>query len=178
MSSRYDVKEIREQARHSIDHGSATDDSPLDIEEACRLLNDALAREILCVLRYRHHQMIANGINNIEVATEFREHADNEELHMMALADRIEQLGGDPDFNPEKIAQRSITEYGMNRDLLGLIKDNLIAERVAIDVYRRMIEWFGTQDPTTRLLLESILADEEEHANNLADLLRSSANRN
>lgn len=174
MDSLYNINEIRSQARHSITEGAVTENYPLDVREACRLLNEALASEILCVLRYRHHQIIAKGINFLEVSAEFKEHADNEEMHMMMIADRINQLGGNPNFNPEGLAERASTEYGAeSRDLISLIKDDLIAERVVIDVYRRVIEWFGTGDPTTRRMLEQILADEEEHANDLADLLAS-----
>lgn len=174
MDSLYNINEIRNQARHSITEGAVTENYPLDVHEACRLLNEALASEILCVLRYRHHQIIAKGINFLEVAAEFKEHADNEQMHMMMIAERINQLGGNPNFNPEGLAQRATTEYGASsRDLISLIKDDLIAERVVIDVYRRVIEWFGTKDSTTRRMLEQILADEEEHANDLADLLAS-----
>ena len=179
MDSLYNVQDIRNQARHSITEGAVTENYPLDVHEACRVLNEALASEILCVLRYRHHQVIAKGINFIEVAAEFREHAENEELHMMMIAERIDQLGGNPNFNPEGLTERSATEYGeSSRDLISLIQDDLIAERVVIDVYRRVIEWFGTKDPTSRRLLESILADEEEHANDLADLLTSQTRNN
>lgn len=178
MDALYNINEIRNQARHSINEGAVTENYPLDVQEACRLLNEALASEILCVLRYRHHQIIAKGINFLEVAAEFKEHADNEEMHMMMIAERINQLGGNPNFNPEGLTERATTEYGASsRDLISLIKDDLIAERVVIDVYRRVIEWFGTNDPTSRRMLESILADEEEHANDLADLLASTSNR-
>lgn len=166
------VDEIRKQAGRSINEGAVTADYPLDREMACQLLNEALASEILCVLRYRHHQVIAKGINYPQVAAEFKEHAIEEEEHMMQLAERIDQLGGDPDMNPANIASLSATEYGSSsNDLVTLIREDLVAERVAIDVYRRLIEWFGQGDPTTRRLLEQILADEEEHATDLADLL-------
>jgi bacterioferritin len=179
MDSLYNINEIRNQARQSITEGAVTENYPLDVHEACRLLNEALASEILCVLRYRHHQIIAKGINFLEVAAEFKEHADNEQRHMMMIAERIDQLGGNPNFNPEGLSERATTEYGAaSRDLISLIKDDLIAERVVIDVYRRVIEWFGTKDPTSRRMLESILADEEEHANDLADLLTSTTRNN
>ncbi|AGH94585.1 ferritin-like domain-containing protein [Pseudobdellovibrio exovorus] len=166
------VDEIRKQAGRSINEGAVTADYPLDREMACQLLNEALASEILCVLRYRHHQVIAKGINYPQVAAEFKEHAIEEEEHMMQLAERIDQLGGDPDMNPANITRLSATEYGSSsNDLVTLIREDLVAERVAIDVYRRLIEWFGQGDPTTRRLLEQILADEEEHATDLADLL-------
>ncbi len=167
----YDLEEVREQAKQSIQDGAVTKDYPLDIKKACELLNNALATEILCVLRYRHHQVIAKGIDRPQVADEFKEHAEDEERHMMMIAERINQLGGNPDFNPHTVMQRTITEYGTSSDLEGMIKEDLIAERVVITVYRKMIEWFGSHDPTTRRMLEKILKDEEDHADDLADLL-------
>lgn len=165
-----DIQEIRNQAKKSLELGAVTKDYPLDINEACRLLNDALATEILCVLRYRHHQIIAKGIDYIQVSDEFREHAEQEEQHMLMIAERISQLGGDPDFNPSTINKRSVTEYGSGKSLKDMIEEDLVAERIVISVYRKMIEWFNA-DTTTRIMLEEILKDEEEHANDLADLL-------
>jgi bacterioferritin len=150
-----------------------TQDYQLDTKEACQLLNSALATEIMCVLRYRHHLIIAKGIDKPQVAAEFLEHALDEERHMMMLAERINQLGGDPDFNPETVTQRTATEYGAGTDLLKLIEENLVAERIAIMVYRKLIDWFGSADPTTRRMLEEILQDEEEHADDLSDLLNT-----
>lgn len=167
----YDLSEIQKLAHESIESGSITQDYPLDIVEACKLLNDALATEIMCVLRYRHHQIIAKGIERPQVAAEFLEHALDEERHMMMIAERINQLGGNPDFNPATVSQRTATEYGSSGDLLTLIEENLIAERIAIMVYRKLIEWFGVNDPTTRRMLEDILKDEEDHADDLADLM-------
>lgn len=167
----FNLDEIKSQARQSLDQGSITQDYPLDIKEACELLNSALATEIMCVLRYRHHQIIAKGIDKPQVAAEFAEHALDEERHMMMIAERINQLGGNPDFDPSTIVQRTATEYGHSRDLLALVEEDLVAERIAIMVYRKMIEWFGTSDPTTRRLLEEILQDEEDHADDLSDLL-------
>jgi bacterioferritin len=169
----YNLDEIKSQAKQSIEQGAVTKDYPLNVEQACKLLNDALATEIMCVLRYRHHQVIAKGIDSPQVAAEFEEHAINEEEHMMWLAERINQLGGDPDFNPATILQRTATEFGTGRDLLKLIEEDLVAERIAIMVYRRLIEWFGAADPTTRRMLEKILKDEEEHAEDLSDFLVS-----
>ncbi len=174
----YDIDEIKHQASRSVADGAVTKNYPLDVKQACVLLNEALATEILCVLRYRHHQVIAKGINFLDISNEFREHAENEELHMMMLADRINQLGGNPDFNPLSVAHTAVTEYGEGRDLRGLIKEDLIAERIVIDVYREMIAWFGQGDSTTRCMLEKILADEEEHANEMADLLALSEKHN
>ncbi len=168
------IEEIKNQAMLSIEDGAVTKDYPLalDIKEACKQLNDALATEILCVLRYRHHQMIAKGIDYIQVAQEFEEHAEQEEKHMLMIAERISQLGGNPDFNPSTIMKRTVTEYGSGTSLKEMIKEDLIAERIVITVYRKMIEWFS-EDTTTKRMLEEILEDEEDHANELADLLAS-----
>lgn len=168
----YNTAEIKKQAQMSVDLGAVTQDYPLDVVEACKMLNDALATEILCVLRYRHHQIIAKGIDYIQVAQEFKEHAESEEKHMLMIAERINQLGGNPDFNPKTIMERTVTEYGTGTSLKDMIKEDLIAERIVITVYRQMIEWFEN-DPTTRRMLEDILKDEEDHANELADLLHS-----
>lgn len=169
----YNLEEIKNQARKSITEGSLTTDYPLDTHEACQLLNSALATEIMCVLRYRHHQIIAKGIDKPQVAAEFLEHAMDEERHMMMIAERINQLGGNPDFNPATIPFRTATEYGTGTDLITLIQEDLVAERIAIMVYRKLIDWFGSNDPTTRRMLETILQDEEEHADDLSDLLIS-----
>lgn len=169
-NSIYNLDEIKMQAKKSVGDGAVTNDYPLDIEQACKLLNDALATEIMCVMRYRHHQIIAKGIDKPQVSAEFLEHALDEERHMMLIAERINQLGGNPDFNPATVTQRTATEYGSNGDLLKLIEEDLVAERIAIMVYRKMIEWFGTKDPTTRRMLEDILKDEEDHADDLSDL--------
>lgn len=155
----------------SLQDGAVTKDYPLDLDIACQLLNEALATEILCILRYRHHQIIAKGINSIQVAAEFEEHALQEEQHMLMIAERINLLGGNPDFNPATIMLRTATEFGTGTDLQTMIKEDLVAERIAIMVYRKLIEWFGQGDPTTRRMLEVILEEEEEHANDLSDLL-------
>lgn len=167
----YDLAQIKTMAKQSLDRGAITQDYPLDIEQACQLLNSALATEIMCVLRYKHHQVIASGIDKPQVAAEFKEHAADEERHMMMIAERIHQLGGNPDLNPGTVLQRTATEYGTGTDLLVLIEEDLVAERIAIMVYRELIEWFGSNDPTTRRMLESILQDEEDHADDLADLM-------
>jgi bacterioferritin len=160
----FNLKEIQTQANKALDEGSVTPDYALDREEACALLNDALATEIMCVLRYRHHQVIAKGIASGQVAAEFAEHALDEERHMLLVAERINQLGGNPDFNPNTVGARTATEYGTGKDIFQLIKEDLIAERIAIMVYRKLIAWFGDSDPTTRRMLEEILKDEEDHA--------------
>lgn len=165
-----DLEKIKNLAKQSLDSGALTQDYPLDLEEVYKLLNSALATEIMCVLRYRHHQIIAKGIDKPQVAAEFAEHAVDEERHMMMIAERINQLGGNPDFNPATILERTATEYGTGVDLLKLIEEDLIAERIAIMVYRDMINWFGASDPSTRRMLEEILKDEEEHADDLSDL--------
>jgi bacterioferritin len=170
----FDIDQVRQEARQSIDQGAVTEDYSLDREQVFQLMNEALASEILCVLRYRHHQIIAKGINYPQVAAEFAEHAADEQEHMMRIAERIDQLGGDPDFNPATIANRSPTEYGSSGaevDLVELIKEDLIAERIAIQVYRKLVNYFGNADPTSRRLFEDILSDEEDHANDLSDLI-------
>lgn len=170
----YDVEEIRRHAQQSIRSGALTADYPQErLHRAFELLNEALATEILCVLRYRHHQIVAKGIDFPQVAAEFAEHADNETQHMLMIAERIDELGGDPDLNPATVAARSAAEYGHGGSLASMITEDLVAERVAIDIYRRMITWFGAEDPTTRRMLEQILADEEHHAADLASLLAS-----
>ncbi len=177
----YNVEQVRQQARQSLEQGAVTEDYSLDREQAYQLLNEALASEILCVLRYRHHQIIAKGIDFPQVAKEFAEHAANEHEHMMMIAERIDQLGGDPDFNPATIVKRSSTEYGSSGaqvELTELIKEDLVAERTVIEIYRKLISYFGNADPTSRRLFEKILEDEEEHANDLADLLAAIDPRN
>jgi bacterioferritin len=167
----YDLRTVREEAQQSIECGAVTQDYPLDLTRAHELLNEALAGEILCVLRYRHHQIVAKGIDFPQVAQEFAEHAAAEERHMMELAKRIDELGGDPDFDPATVPRRSATEYGKATSLVEMIKEDLVAERVVIEIYRRMVSWFGNDDPTSRRLMERLLGDEEDHANDLASLL-------
>jgi bacterioferritin len=167
----FNLAEIKKLAKQSLEEGAVTQNYPLDLQHAHKILNDALATEIMCVLRYRHHQVIAKGIDRPQVAAEFQEHAEDEQRHMMMIAERINQLGGNPDFNPATIMQRTATDYGTSTDLLKLVEEDLIAERIAIMVYREMIEWFGSGDPTTRRMLEEILKDEEDHADDLSDLL-------
>lgn len=173
----YNLNEIKKQAGQSIEQGAVTQDYPLDLEEACTYLNAALATEIMCVMRYRHHQIIAKGLDGPQIVAEFAEHADDEQRHMMMIAERINQLGGNPDFNPGTVLSRTATEYGQGRDVLKLVQDDLVAERIAIMVYRELIQWFGSSDPTTRRMLESILKDEEDHADDLSDLLIGSVKK-
>jgi bacterioferritin len=167
----YDVEQVRREAKQSILKGPVTPDYPLDLPRTYELMNQALAAEILCVLRYRHHQIIAKGIDYPQVAEQFAEHAAEEHEHMMAIAERIDQLGGNPDFNPATVTTRAATEYGQSDVLTRMIEEDLIAERVVIEIYRQLIRWFGNDDPTTRIMFEKILADEEDHANDLSDLL-------
>lgn len=168
-----DIEKIKAEAKQSIDQGALTKDYPLNVDEVCKQLNNALATEIMCVLRYRHHQIIARGIDSPQVAAEFKEHAEEEERHMLMIAERINQLGGNPDFNPATVIKNTATEFGNSTDLISMIKDDLIAERIVISFYRQLIEWLGMHDSTTRMMLEEILKDEEEHADDLAELLQS-----
>jgi bacterioferritin len=170
-STLYDVNEVRNHARQSLDKGSVTQDYPLDLERTYKLLNEALSTEILCILRYRHHQIIAKGIDFPQVSAQFAEHARDEEKHALMIATRIDQLGGNPDMSPAAIGQQAVTDYGDGRSLSEMIKQDLIAERMVIEIYRRLIEYFGAADSTSRRIFEKILEDEEEHATDLADLL-------
>jgi bacterioferritin len=167
----FDLDQVRREAKQSVLNGAVTADYPLDLPRTYELLNQALASEILCVLRYRHHQIIAKGIDYPQVAAAFEEHAKDEFEHMMLIAERIDQLGGDPDFNPATVVSRSASEYGRSDVLAKMVEEDLVAERVVIEVYRQIIRWFGDGDPTSRTMFEKILADEEDHANDLSDLL-------
>jgi bacterioferritin len=173
----FDVAQVRRDAKQSMLNGAVTADYPLDLARTYDLMNQALAAEILCVLRYRHHQIIATGIDNPQVAAEFAEHADDEQTHMMMIAERIDQLGGNPDFNPATVTTRASTEYGTSDVLTAMIEEDLVAERVVIEIYRKIIQWFGHDDPTSRRMFEKILADEEDHANDLSDLLPAVGSR-
>ena len=167
-----DVTELRRRAREQIAKGAITEDYKLDPEEAVDLLQHALATEIVCVLRYTMHAVAATGISSEGPKAEFLQHAKEEREHMERIAERINQLGGTPNFNPEGLASRSASEYGSSDlNLVGMIKENLIAERIAIEHYRELIHFFGEKDPTTRTMLEWILGMEEEHANDMHDLL-------
>ncbi len=167
-----DVQELRRRAREQIDKGAVTQDYGLDPEQAIGLLQNALATEIVCVLRYTMHSVAATGISSEGPKNEFAEHALEEKEHMDLIAERINQLGGTPNFDPEGLAMRSASQYGGNDlDLVGMIKENLVAERIAIEHYRELIRFFGDKDPTTRIMLEGILATEEEHANDMHDLM-------
>jgi bacterioferritin len=166
-----DVKTLRERARKHIEDGAVTAGYRADRETVVKLLNEALATEIVCVLRYKRHHFMASGINADAVAQEFLQHANEEQMHADQIAARIVQLKGEPDFNPEGLASRSHAEYVEGEDLLSMIREDLVAERIAIDSYGEMIRYIADKDPTTRRMLEGILAMEEEHADDLASLL-------
>lgn len=166
-----DIKTLRERARRHIENGAVTEGYSADRETVVKLLNEALATEIVCVLRYRRHYFMASGINAEGVAGEFLQHANEEQGHADQIAQRIVQLKGEPNFNPEGLLMRSHAEYVEGTSLIDMIKEDLVAERIAIDSYREMITYFGNDDPTSRRMLEGILAMEEEHADDLVSLL-------
>jgi len=167
-----DIKTLRERARKHIENGAITEGYTADRETVVKVLNEALATEIVCVLRYKRHYFMASGIHAEGVAAEFLQHANDEQGHADRIAQRIVQLGGAPNFNPEGLLMRSHAEYVEGETLNDMIKEDLVAERIAIDSYRGMIEYIGDRDPTTSDLLKGILAVEEEHADELADLLQ------
>jgi bacterioferritin len=166
-----DVKTLRERARKHIEQGAVTPGYGADRDTVVKLLNDALATELICILRYKRHYFMAEGLHADPVAAEFLQHANEEQQHADEIAARIVQLGGEPNFSPEGLASRSHAEYVEGDGLLDMIKEDLIAERIAIDSYGEMIRYLGNDDPTTRRMLEGILAMEEEHADDLASLL-------
>ena len=166
-----DIKTLRERARKHIENGAITEGYTADRETAIKLLNEALATEIVCVLRYKRHYFMASGIHSEAVASEFLQHANEEQGHADEIASRIVQLGGAPDLNPDGLSSRSHAEYVEGETLLDMIKEDLVAERIAIDSYRDMIRYFGSDDPTSRRMLEGILAVEEEHADDLVSML-------
>ena len=166
-----DVKTLRERARQHMENGAVTEGYSADRETVVKLLNEALATEIVCVLRYKRHYFMASGIHAEGVAAEFLEHANDEQGHADQIAQRIVQLKGEPNFNPEGLLMRSHAEYVEGESLIDMIKEDLVAERIAIDSYREMITYFGNDDPTSRRMLEGILAVEEEHADDLVSLL-------
>lgn len=171
MTSISKVSELRAHARKKIEEGALTADYKLDVDEAVGLLNEALATELVCVLRYRFHYFMASGIHSAGVAQEFLQHSNEELEHADRLAERIKQLGGKPEMNPDVIAKKSHSEYKEGTTLADMLKEDLVAERIAIESYRELISYFGKQDSTSRRMLEDILAVEEEHADELADLL-------
>jgi bacterioferritin len=166
-----DVKTLRERARQHIEEGAVTPSYGADAQAVCKVLNDALATEIVCVLRYKRHYYMAQGIHSESVRAEFLEHANEEQAHADEIAERIVQLGGEPDLNPAGLATRSHSEYVEGKNLRDMIREDLIAERIAIESYREIVNWLQGKDSTTRKLMESILAKEEEHAEDLNTLL-------
>lgn len=166
-----DIEEIRKRARKHIEDGMMTHAYKADREVVLKLLNEALATEIVCVLRYKRHYYVAEGMNAESVAAEFLEHANEEQLHVDQIAQRIVQLQGEPDMNPEGLATRSHSDYHAGTDLVEMLREDLIAERIAIESYSEMIRYIGDDDPVTRHMLVGILATEEEHADDLQSLL-------
>jgi bacterioferritin len=168
-----DLDAIRRRAREHMEAGAVTPNYEGDVEKAIQILNEALATEVVCVLRYKYHAVAARGIHSETVKEEFAQHARDEEQHAEMLAERINQLGGNPNFNPDGLLTRAATQYVEGSNLMQMIEEDLVAERIAIETYRAMIRYFADRDPTTRQMLESILAKEEEHANDMHDLLVS-----
>lgn len=166
-----DMKEIRRRARQHLDEGAVTPNYKGKVEDNIAILNHAVATEIVCILRYKFHAVCAAGLASEAVKEEFAQHAKEEEQHLDLLTERINQLGGKPNLNPEGVASRAASEYVEGNNLVEMINENLVAERIAIETYREMVRHFGDNDPTTRVLLERILAQEEEHANDMHDLL-------
>jgi len=166
-----DMQELRRRAREHMDEGPVTGNYEGDVATTLKLLNDALATELVCVLRYKFHAIAAQGIHSESVKKEFATHAREEAEHADQIGERINQLGGKPDFNPDGLLTRSATQYAEGHDLRSMIEEDLVAERIAVETYRAMVRYFANHDPTTRQMLETILAKEEEHANDMHDLL-------
>ena len=168
-----DVKTLRDRAREHIERGPVTDAYGADRERVIEVLNEALATELVCILRYKRHYFTAQGINAQAAAAEFLQHAGEEEGHADLIAARITQLGGEPDFDPNTLTTRSHAEYDASAALVDMIREDLVAERIAIASYSEMITWLGTGDVTTRRMLEGVLGMEEEHADDMLTLLES-----
>jgi len=166
-----DVKELRRRAQSAMEKGAITSSYGLDPKDAISVLQTALATEMVCVMRYTGNAAAAMGINSSEVKAEFEEHAGDEMRHLQKIAERINELGGTPNLNPEGLLSRSHSQYSNGPDLIDMIRENLIAERIAVESYTEMIRYFGDKDPTSRVMLEGILAQEEEHASDMHDLL-------
>jgi bacterioferritin len=166
-----DVKKIRRKAREHLSKGAVTTAYKGSVEQTIALLNEAVATEIVCVLRYKFHAVVATGISSEAVKEEFSTHAAEEEEHLDMLCERINQLGGKPNMNPEGLLSRASTQFVEGENLIDMIKENLVAERIAVQTYQELIRHFADNDPTTRRMLETILAQEEEHANDMHDLL-------
>lgn len=168
-----DVITLRERARQNLSSGVVTKTYKGDAEKTIEILQSVLATEIVCVLRYTMHAITATGLSSEAIKAEFAEHAKEEQAHMMVVAERIDQLGGTPNFNPEGLATRSASQYAGGESLIDMIRENLIAERIAVDHYRELIRYFGDDDPATRVMLQGILIVEEEHATDMLDLLET-----
>ncbi len=166
-----DVQTLRARARKHLEEGGVTPNYEGDVKQTIEILQSVLATELVCVLRYTMHAIAASGISSQGVKSEFAAHAKEEQQHAMQVAERINQLGGRPDFNPSGLATRSASEYGNAASLVEMIKENLVAERIAVEHYRELIRYFGDRDPSTRHMMAGILAVEEEHANDMHDLL-------
>jgi bacterioferritin len=167
-----DIQTLRQRARQHMENGPVTDSYKADRNTVLKILNEALATEIVCVLRYKRHYFMASGIHSQGVANEFLQHANEEQQHADRIAARIVQLGGEPNFSPEGLAMRSHAEYVEGDTLVDMIQEDLVAERIAIDTYREVVNFLGNDDPTTRRLIEEILAVEEEHADDLVNILK------
>ncbi len=170
-----DLKEIKARARKEMEQGAVTDNYKADRNAVIKVLNQVLATELVCVLRYRRHYYMASGLNSEAVKAEFLQHADQEQQHADWVATRITQLNGEPNFNPEGLASRSHSEYAEGSNLVAMIKEDLFAERIAIETYSEIVRWLGDKDPTTRRGIEDILKVEEEHAEELKTLLQKTA---
>ena len=166
-----DIQDLRRRAVEKMEEGAVTQSYRGDVNKTIDILNEALATEIVCVLRYMHHYFMATGVHGTAARDEFKEHADEEREHADLVAERIQQLGGKPDFNPKSLLERSVSHYVEGETLAGMIREDLIAERMVIELYQQMIRHFANDDPTTRTMLEKLLHDEEEHASDLTDLL-------
>ncbi len=168
-----DVKQLRERARSHMESGAVTAGYKANREQVIQVLNEVLATELVCVLRYKRHYYMAAGINSESVREEFLQHATEEQQHADWVAERIAQLNGEPNFNPEGLSTRSHSEYQVGSDLRSMIQENLVAERIAIESYSEIARWLGSNDPTTRKLIEEILKTEEEHADDMKNLLKA-----
>lgn len=168
-----DVAELRRRARQHMEMGAVTESYKADRETVIKILNEVLATELVCVLRYKRHYYMATGIHAEPVAKEFLEHAKEEQEHADVIAERITQLGGEPDFNPEGLAMRSHSQYVAGESLLDMVREDLVAERIAVESYNEIIRYLGDDDPTTRIAIEKIMAKEEEHADDMKKILDS-----
>ncbi|MBF8675061.1 bacterioferritin [Pseudomonas fulva] len=166
-----DIQTLRQRAREHVEKGAVTEGYNADRERIIKLLNDSLATELVCTLRYKRHYFMASGVKASVAAEEFLEHANQESEHADKLAERIVQLGGEPDFNPDNLSKNSHAQYVAGATLKEMVLEDLVAERIAIDSYREIIQYIGDKDPTTRRIFEDILAQEEEHADDMSDLL-------